>query len=238
MKKSVLLGGILLLCVNLYARQETKASTERYSVTLMGVYDYSKTFSHCGGIDLAGHLPFCNYAEADAAFEFLGPKILAGTFVARPKLPLKKGEIFAEGAVHMRSFNQSGTGTFALAASLGYRMEFFSVQLGAQRTEIADLRSGEGSSDGNIVEPMNLIFRLAFNLRPATSPWNVSLGIANFTPYQYERLYYPIFFAGGRYALSESLTLGAIADFKPSGIFNMTAHFNEFSFRAGVIYSF
>lgn len=227
----------LSVCVNMYARQNQEKAGDRYGVTVLGVYDDSRTFAHQGGVDIAGHMPFHTYIEADAGFEFLGPNILAGTLVARPKLPLKVGELFLDAAVHLRAFNSFGTGTFALAASLGYRMDYVSVQLGIQRTAIHDFRKMPGDKGSDIVEP-NLVFRVAVNVRPHTSPWNISLGAGNFNLYQYERLYYPIFFLGGHYDFTEHLTLQAEVDLKFSGMFNMTTHFNELTARAGLTYSF
>lgn len=227
----------LFVCVNMYARQNQEKADDRYGITVLGVYDYSRTFAHQGGVDIAGHMPFHTYIEADAGFEFLGPNILAGTLVARPKLPLKVGELFLDAAVHLRSFNTFGIGTFALAASLGYRMDYVSAQLGIQRTAIHDFRKMPGDKGSDIVEP-NLVFRVAVNVRPQTSPWNISLGAGNFNLYQYERLYYPIFFLGGHYDFTEHLTLQAEVDLKFSGMFNMTTHFNELTARAGLTYSF
>lgn len=209
----------------------------RYSISVLGVYDYSRTFAHQGGIDLAGHMPFNPYIEADAGFEFAGPKILAGTIVVRPKLPLKVGELFLDASVHLRAFNSLGTGTFAAAASLGYRMDYVSVQLGIQRTALHDFRKVQGDSGTDVVE-LNPIFRIAVNVRPRTSPWNISLGFGNFNLYRYERIYYPLFFLGGHFDFTEHLTLQAEVDLKPSGIFNMTAHFNELTARAGLTYNF
>lgn len=231
MKKTVLIAGFLLMYAGLFAQ-------ERYSITVLGVYDHSRTFANQGGFDIAGHMPFNTYVEADAGFEYLGPKILAGTFVARPKLLLKVGELFLDASIHLRAFRSFGTGTFSMAASFGYRMDYVSVQLGVQRTEILEFQKGAEKAGSDIVEPLNPILRIAFNVRPATSPWNISLGAGNFTLYQYERLYYPIIFLGGHYDFANHLTALAEVDFKPSGIFNCTTNFNGISVRAGLTYRF
>ena len=228
----------LLACFNMSAQQYRKPASEHYSITVLGVYDHSRTFADQGGLDIAGHLPFNTYVEADAGFEYLGPKILAGTFVARPKLPLKVGELFLDATIHLRAFKSFGTGTFSIAASFGYRMDYVSVQLGVQRTEILDFQKGAGKDGSNILEPLNPIVRIAVNVRPATSPWNISLGAGNFTLYQYERLYYPIISLGGHYDFANHLTARAEVDFKPSGIFNCTTNFNGISVRAGLTYRF
>ena len=227
-----------LVCFNMSARENREPEPGHYSITVLGVYDHSRTFANQGGFDIAGHMPFNNYVEADAGFEFLGPKILAGTVVARPKLPLKTGELFLDAAIHLRAFNTFGIGNFVLAANFGYRMDYVSVQLGAQRTLIHDFQKSSGDTASDILEPFNPIFRVAFNVRPATSPWNISLGAGNFTLYQYERLYYPIFFLGGHYDFTSHMSVQAEVNLKPSGIFNYNAHFNGLSVRAGLTYSF
>lgn len=228
----------LFLGTTAFAGRNQEAVKDSYGITVLGVYDYSKTFSHQGGVDIAGHMPFHTYIEADAGFEFLGPKILAGTLAARPKLPLKVGELFLDTAVHLRAFNSFEAGTFALAASLGYRMDYVSVQMGIQRTVLHSFRKAPGDGGSDIVEPVNPIFRIAFNVRPCTSPWNISFGAGNFTLYKYERFYYPIFFLGGHVDITSHLTLQAEVDLQFSGIFNMTAHFNELTARAGLTYNF
>ena len=229
---------LLLACFNLSARQDKEQEPDRYAITVLGVYDHSRTFANQGGFDIAGHMPFHTFVEADAGFEFLGPNIMAGTLVARPKLPLKVGELFLDAAVHLRAFNSFGIGTFVMAASFGYRMDFVSVQLGIHRMEILDFQKKPGDAGSDISEPLNPVYRLAFNVRPAESPWNVSLGAGNFTLYQYERLYYPIFFLGGHYDFANRVTVCAEADFKPSGIFNYNTHFNGLSVRVGLTYRF
>lgn len=238
LKKIPVALATLLACFDMSAQQNREPASERYSITVLGVYDHSRTFANQGGFDIAGHMPFNTYVEADAGFEYLGPKILAGTFVARPKLPLKVGELFLDAAIHLRAFRSFGTGTFSMAASFGYRMDYVSVQLGVQRTEILDFQKGAEKAGSNIVEPLNPILRIAFNVRPASSPWNISLGAGNFTLYQYERLYYPILFLGGHYDFSSHMSVLAEVDLKPSGIFNCTTNFNEISVRTGLTYSF
>lgn len=237
-KKLIISAGIILFVCNAFAQDKLKSVQERYSISILGVYDYGTTYSHQGGIDLAGHMSYNPYVETDVGFEFLGPKILAGTVVARPKIPFKVGELFLDAALNLRAFNQSGIGTFALAASLGYRMDYVSVQLGVQRTVIHSFQKVSGSSGSDIVEPLNPIYRLAVNIRPATSSWNLSFGAGNFTLYQYERLYYPIFFLGGHFDFNNHLTLQAEVDLKPSGMFHMTTYFNELTSRAGLTYNF
>lgn len=236
LKTFAIAAAALQVCVDMSARQNQDTVCDRYSVTVLGVYDHSRTFANQGGFDVAGHMSWSNCIEADAGFECLGPEILSGTFVARPKLPLRDGELFLDAAVHMRCFNSLGAGTFALAASLGYRTDYVSVQIGAQRTEIMDLRERAGNT--GVVEPFNPILRIAFNVRPATSLWNISLGVGNFTLYQYERLYYPILFLCAHYNFASHVGVCAEVDFKPSGVFNYNAHFNGLSARAGITYSF
>lgn len=239
MKKVISLIAALVLGSGLgLAAQEKSGAAERYSITIEGVYDYSGTFAHQGGVDLAGHMPFNPYFEADAGLEFMGPKTLAGTFVARPKFPVAVGELFLEGAVHLRAFKTSDIANFSMAASFGYRMDYVSVQLGVQSMTFFDLLKEFGDGRTTLSEPINLVFKLAFNVRPSTSPWNISFGGGNFTLYQYERFYYPIFFLGGHYDCSDHITVRAEVDFKPSGMFNMTTHFSEITARAGLTYNF
>lgn len=231
MKKAVLIAGILLMNVGLFAQ-------ERYSLSLQGVFDHNNTYNNRGGLDIAAYMPVNRNFESEAGLELLSPGIFGGTAVARPKFPLKVGELFLEGAVHMRAYNSSRTGNFTMAASFGYRMDYVSVQLGMESLNFLALNKKMGEEKDVISEPVNLLYKLVVNARPASSPWNISFGFGNFTLFQYERPYSPIISFSGRYDVIERLSvLGEIA-FKPSGMFNMTTRFDGLTVRIGTKYRF
>ena len=89
-----------------------------------------------------------------------------------------------------------------------------------------------------IVEPFNLCYRIEAFVRPQTSPWNISLCISNMTDYQIERLWQPIFMAGGWYSIDEHWQVNLSALCKPTGMFHLNAKYYAAEVRAGFAYNF
>jgi len=210
----------------------------RYNISLYGVYGYNETFGHVGGFDLVGYLPINKYFEMDAALEFQSPQTCAVSAFARPKFPLPVGELFLDGAVNFRYWGTYSMGTLATSGSFGYRMDYVSVQIGMNSLVLLDMLREKGSGSENVSEPFNLTYRLAFNVRPSTSVWNINFGVSNYNLYEFERDWQCIFFLGGHYDFTKDFTALLEAELKPTGIFHMNARFWGLNIRAGVKYRF
>lgn len=233
MKKRLFAALILFLAATLSYSQES-----RYSVTLCGAYVWNETWKSHGGIDAIGFFPINQHFEATASMEYLSPKVFSATVTARPKFPLPVGEIFLDGSVHYRQFFCYSTADFTLAASAGYRMDYVSAQFGLSNHTILDLERDKNSASQNVSEPFNLLYRVSFNVRPATSRWNAGGGAANYTDFEYERTWEPMFFLNGHYDIDNHLTVLLRSDLKPAGAFHLNAQFWGIAVRAGVKYSF
>jgi len=215
-----------------------QASVQKYSVTLYGLYGYNETYSHTGGFDLVGFMPIHKYFELDAALEYQSPQTCAVSAFARPKFPLPVGELFLDGAINFRYYGDASMGIFTTSASFGYRMDYVSVQIGISSRLLIDMLRQSGSDSGNVSEPVNMTYRIAFNVRPSTSLWNIGFGMSNYTLYEFERAWQCIFFLSGHYDFMPHLTALLEADLKPTGIFHMNARFWGVNVRAGIKYSF
>lgn len=210
----------------------------RYSISVMGMYGWNETWLSHGGIDVVGYLPFSRHFEATAALEVHSPGTFAVTATARPKFQLPVGEFFIDGSVHDRIHASYGISDFNIALSVGYRMDYVSIQVGAASHFIFDLgKKGDGKS-GTIVEPLNLLYRVSFNVRPSSSRWNAGGGIANYTDFEYERTWGPMYFLDGHFDVNDRLSVLGRFDLKPTGVFHQVAEFWGAAFRAGVKYSF
>jgi len=205
----------------------------KYSVSVMGMYGWNETWRSHGGVDVIGFLPVSRHFEANAAMEAHSPKTFAATLNARPKFHLPVGELFLEGTFHFRNLGSYGIADLDLAASLGYRMDYVSAQVGVISHFTLDTEKGR-----NISEPLNLLYRIAVNVRPYTSRWNIGAGAANFTDFEYERSWEPMYFLIGHYDINERMSVLARADLKPAGAFHLTAGFWGIAFRAGLKISF
>lgn len=210
---------------------------DRYSVSLLGMYGYNHTWKSYGGFDLKGHIPVNRHFEMDAAFEYNSGSVCALTAVARPMFQLPVGEMFLDGALHCRFFvSPYDLAWFSMAASVGYRMDYVSAQLGIISNSIIDL--APGSADKVVAEPFNLLYRLAVNVRPYTSCWNISLGIADYTDYEYERTWEPMLFVHGHYTFLDHFSALLDVDFKSAGAFHLNNHFWGIGVRTGFRYIF
>jgi len=212
----------------------TQKNPDHYSISLFGMYGWNTTFLHHGGFDINAHLPFHRNFEMDAAFEYHSPSVCAMTANLKPLINLAVGQLFFDGSINGRFLCKYGISELTTALSFGYRMDYVNVQFGCSSRFVFDLES----SGGNIVEPFNFLYRVAFNVRPATCCWNINFGVASFTEYQYERMAQPIFFIGGHYDVNNHITVALKADSINSGIGHMTAHFWGVGVRVGVKYRF
>lgn len=234
MQKFTCVISCLLIAVSLSSRE----LPDRYSVSFVGLYGWNETRKGYAGADIVGYMPFCKYFEATAAVEGSGPGIYSLSATARPKYQLPVGELFADGSAHYRNLAVYGISELNLALSAGYRMDYVSVQLGVVSHFSYDNERSIQSDRTKVVEPLNLLYRLAFNIRPVTSRWNAGAGVANYTDFEYGRSFSPLYFLHGHYDINDNISVQLKGDLKPSGVFHMSAQFWGISFRAGVRYSF
>ena len=211
---------------------------EKSSVSVMGMYGWNETWQSHGGADISGVFPVRRHFEALGAAEYLSPGVFSVAGTARPKFPLKTGEIFIDGTVHYRNYSNYGIGDLNLAASAGYRMDYVSVQVGITSHFSIDTERTSGSASENITEPVNLLYKVYFNVRPASCAWNAGAGLANYTDYEYERTWQPMYFAHAHYDISNRLSILLRADLKPAGAFHLNAEFWGVDIRTGIRYTF
>lgn len=234
MQKLACIITFLLISVSLSAMEHP----DRYSVSLVGLYGWNETWKGYAGADIVGYMPFCKHFEAIAAVEGSGPGIFSMSATARPKYQFTVGELFADGSVHYRNLAVYGISELNFALSAGYRMDYVSVQLGVT-SHLSFDRDRETRSDQiRVIEPLNLLYRLAFNVRPASSRWNAGAGVANYTDFEYGRTFGPLYFLHGHYDINDNISVLLRGELKPSGVFHMSAQFWGISFRTGVCYSF
>ena len=207
------------------------------SVTVLGNYGYNNTWRNYGGLDIRGFVPFGKHFELKADAEVLTAGIFSGSVTFTPKFPLSVGELFLDGTLNYRNLFKYKSAEFVTAASFGYRMDFVSVQAGLFYRGIFNTdRNAEGPYVGE--KPVDMVYRVSFNVRPSTSRWNAGGGITNYNEYEYERMWQPMFFIDGRYDLSDSLSLLATVQVKQSGMFHQIVSFYGIDTKVGLRYEF
>ena len=211
---------------------------EKPSLSVTGMYGWNETWQSHGGTDLKGEFPINPHFEACAAAEFITPGIFSVGATARPKFPLKTGELFLDGTLHFRNLAPYGIADFDIAASFGYRMDYVSVQAGIISHYTIDTERDNNGTSENVSEPINLLYKVYFNVRPSTSRWNAGAGVANYTDYEYERTWEPMYFIHAHYDFDSRLSLLFRTDLKPAGAFHLNAQFWGVAVRAGIKYTF
>jgi len=217
-----------------FAREDKTGGCRVYAGA---VYGYNPSYRSYGGLDLNVLAPFGRHFELEGAAEFNPWNISTGV-VARPVLPLKTGALFMDASVHAAFMTPFNMIDLAGAVDFGYRMDYVDARVGIMSHMIFDTSAKKGQGDENVSEPVNLLYRIEVKARPATCRWNVSAGIANYSDYEYERTWEPMYFVRGRFNLNDQLRLHLRTDIKPSGAFHLTAHAWGVSVRAGVSYCF
>ena len=218
----------------------TAGAAKHYSVTVLGEYGYNTTWGHFGGGEVRAELPLNDYFELNLAGEALSSRVYTFSATARPKFPLPVGEMFLDGTLFYSAVQRNRIADYVMAASIGYRMDYVSVQLGAFTQIFGDLDYDYHSLSSYNVDPFNVLYRVQVNVRPEKSVWNLHLGAADYTELEYERHWQPIFFLGGYYDLpfynvfsrSDNLrgnirNIRLLAELycKPTGMFHLNATF-------------
>lgn len=231
---------ISFLVIFLLAGASLSAQTygsDRYSVSAYANYGYNSSWRNYGGFDVRGFLPLARHFEMTANAEILTSGVFSSSVTARPKFLLPVGEIFIDGTVNFRNLYKYESSELVFAASAGYRMNYISVQAGLFCRGM--FGSGDSREKSSVWEtPVNVVYRVAFRVRPLKCRWNVGGGISNYDEYEYERMWQPMFFINGHYDLNDRFSLLACVRIKPTGTFQQIASFYGIDTRLGVAYRF
>lgn len=188
------------------------------------------------GNDFSAQASFGSQLDLGGQLEILSPGIVSGGFSARPKIRLKRSFLYLDGSILYKSF-PSGMYDYVSAGSLGWRFTHWDVQLGMYSRVIGDRNIDLHSEDEKICEPFNVLYRIQYNLKGDDSSWDAYAGLSNFTAFEYERHYSPIFYLGGSAGLTKHLGLYGELDIKPSGMFHLTAAAYGIVGRLGITYA-
>lgn len=235
LKRAIIFLSLVLICTDALAQ---KCGENGYKISVSGIYGYNSTDSGYGGASLSAFLPLTRTFSAGAYFDCVSAGRYAASVTLTPVFPLQAGEIFIDGTAHYRSLYSDRTAEFVSAASVGYRMQWFSVQFGMFSRTLIDMNRRQHDNCNYVSEPFNLLYRASFHVRPASSKWNAGGGFSNYTAYEYERMWQPYFFVDGYWRLSDSLSLKADVTVKPAGMFHLVASFYGIRSSLGLSYRF
>jgi len=224
----------LTLAITGFDAHSQSIARDRIDLGIRGVYGYNSTQGSYGGTDVGGFLPVIKYLDATVDFEILSSKSLSVSATLTPYLTVGKGRFYIDATALYRSLYGTRTSEFDGAASLGYRRQYFSIQAGAIKRAVWDM---DNPSD-KIKEAVRFIYRGEFKVRPATSRWNAGGAIANYSPYEFENTWSPLFFIDGYYRITEKIRIVGEVMFKPTGMFHQVASYHGIIVRTGIHYTF
>ncbi len=235
MKRYLSILALVLSCTTLAAQEYGR---DRYELSGAGIFGYNQTYRGYAGLSLSGFQPVNGGFEAEEYVEIAGSGVFSFSATARPKFALPVGEIFLDGTAFYRSLSSYRSAEFIAAGSVGYRMDYVSAQFGLFSRTMIDMDRKAHSNENFVSEPFNLLYRVSFQLRPSSSVWNVGGGFSNYTGYDYERMWQPLFFLNGSYRFNEHLRLNAEVLCKPTGMFHLVASFYGVRSSVGLSYIF
>jgi len=179
--------------------------------------------------DLKSTLPIGRFFEFQSGIQLSTANVYTVNIVARPRIPLKTGEIFFEVEPYFRVIARNRTYDAAVAVCAGYRFDYLSFQFGWFGRWMIPFDGG-----GVNQELTNIIYRVEVFCRPQYTNWNLSFCVSNIDDFQLERWQQPLFMINGRYDINGFLRVSAGVEIKPTGMFHEAASFYGATARVGV----
>ena len=205
-------------------------------------YGYNYTWGSYADFEALTRCRFNPYFELDAGVQLLTSNVYTLSADVRPLFPLPVGEMYIDTRLNYRIVARNRIHDVAVALSVGYRMDYVDVRLGAFTRFINEFGRKWSSENEIVGEPISMVYSVKAYVRPYKSSWNLSFRIANFDDFQIERVWQPLFTIGGQYSFVKlkdlPLCLVADVEIKPTGIFHLDASFYGATARVGVNYKF
>jgi len=236
LKASAFFLAALALSASQMLRAQTADSpgTSKGSVSTMAVVGYNSSYRTFAGLDIKADIVPCKYFSSELAAEVLTPGTFSISASLCPGIDVGKGRFLLDGRFLYRNLPRYSVSEFAGGFLAGYWRQYFSVMVGGYWRNVYD----NGRKGETVRNPLELLYRFSVSVRPVTSRWNISAIASNYTPYEVERMYVPIFFLNGRFDFTDRLTGIAEISLKPAGMFSMQTTFFQAGIRAGVTYEF
>ena len=235
MRKTLLFLSIFVFCLPAFA-QEKREREVSADFTAQGVVGYNTTWKWHSGGDIKGALHLKN-TDIHLDLESLTSNVHSVGATVTPYFDVcKNGQVFLDGTLHSRIFSRDKAYEFVYSGSVGFRMRHFSVQAGIFARIMDAMGRNWHSVDNYIVEPFNVLYRVAVSIKGFDNPWDIYFIGADYSEFEYERVWQPIFTMGGRAKVGERLSIVAEGTLKPAGMFHLDANFYAAWLKVGVNY--
>ncbi len=212
--------------------------SQGYQLSVMGEYTYNRTWEHFGNLDIQSLMPINPHFDLQVNLQLSTANVYTGAAILRPRFALPVGELFAETEVLYKAVARSRQHDLCTALSVGYRMDYVSVQVGMFSRVMASWDREWRTTEVFNCEPFNLLYRFEVFCRPQSCRWNLSACMSNIDDYQMERMWQPIFLLGGHYDVDSHWRVLLSGECKPTGMFHLNATFYSAYLRTGFTYTF
>lgn len=226
---------LILLALSLPVFAYTQSS---YSLSLHAGYAHNLVYGSHVNFDIDADLPINQYFEMETNLRASTANYYTFGVQLRPKFVLPVGELFLEDRLMANFVARDHINEWLHAISIGYRMQYVSVQLGLFSRVMVPTPYKRNSDNSYISEPFNLLYRVEAFVRPQTSCWNIALAISNVDDYMMERPWTPMLSLKGWYDLDDHWRLILAGKYKNAGMFHMNAHYYASEVRLGAEYRF
>lgn len=226
---------LAVLCGSVAAFATDLASgfyTPLVAIDFLPGYEYNRNWGSVGNFDFKASVPlFGPYFEVSPGLRLSTANVYTLNVIARPRIPLRVGEIFFEAEPSYRLIARDRTHDVTFALSGGYRFDYLSFQLGWFGRWMMPFSGG-----GSVEELNNVLYKVRVFCRPQASDWNLYLTISNIDDFMMERMQIPMFMLEGRYDFGGFLRLTAGIEYKVSGMMHITTAFYGISARVGAAF--
>ena len=236
--KKFLLVLALVLGTLMPTMAQVQPGSDQYAVSLHVGYGNNLTYGSMANFDIGAYMPINQHFDMQANLRFSTADTYAIGVQLRPKFTLPVGELYLEDRILTNIVARDSYNDFVHSLSVGYMMQYVNVQIGMFTRVIIPLPYEYRTGDEMILEPFNVLYKVEAFVRPKTSPWNISLCIANIDQYQMERVWQPMFYLGGWYDINEHWRVRLSGKLKLAGMFHLNAHYYASEIRVGAEYKF
>lgn len=226
---------LLGMCVvAMSAAAQVQPGETQYAISVHAGYGHNLTQGSMANFDIDAYMPINTHFDMQANVRLCTENNYAMGLQLRPKFGLPVGELFLENRLMARIFVHEEMNEFVHAISLGYMMEYVSVQVGMTTRMMLEQPYNQHSADGILVEPFGACYRLEAFVRPRSADWNISLCISNMDNYMIERVMAPMFYLGAWYDINDHWRVRLSGKYRLAGMFHLNAHYYGSEVRAGV----
>ena len=237
MKKILLIFAFVLWSL-MPIMAQVQPGSDQYAVSLHVGYGHNLTYGSMANFDISAYMPINQHFDMQANLRFSTADTYTIGVQLRPKFTLPVGELYLEDRILTNIVARDSYNDFVHSLSVGYMMQYVNVQIGMFTRVIIPLPYEYRTGDEMILEPFNVLYKVEAFVRPKTSPWNISLCIANIDQYQMERVWQPMFYLGGWYDINEHWRVRLSGKLKLAGMFHLNAHYYASEICVGAEYKF